>query len=142
MTIRSAVTALAALAVLLSGCGGMSAGDLWPFGSSSEELSRTPANAVAYRCEGGKRLYVRYLDNGAYAWVILPEREFRLDKSASTSGTRYGTGRASLEVNGNEVTLSDGPSVSYTGCRVPDPAKGGEDKKDKSEKNQSGDGKK
>lgn len=148
MTIQIAVPVLSALTLLLSGCGSMSMGGLWPFDSGPEERSRAPANAVAYLCDGGKRLYVRYLDNGAHAWVILPEREFRLDKSPSSSGTRYGTGRASLEVNGNEVTLSDGPSVSYTACKVPEPAKAGAVKEDgklkdsKNDKNDTGDRKK
>jgi len=79
--------ALLCLGLLLAGCGGV---NLWPFGDGeTSEPSRAPANATAYQCEGGKRLYVRLLEDGAAAWAILPEREIRLDKAPSGSGTTY-----------------------------------------------------
>jgi len=93
--------------------------DVWPFGGSKEQdLSRTPPGASAYQCEGGRRLYVRYLDNGAAAWVILPEREFRLNKAASDGGTRYSNGSATLDIKDGGATLSDGAAVTYAGCKV------------------------
>ncbi len=131
MTTRVFVPLLASLSMLLAGCGGMSMSSLWPFDGAAQELSRTPANSIAYHCEGGKRLYVRYVDSGAYAWVILPEREFRLDKTGSAAGARYSNAKATLDRNGDEVSLSDGPTVNYTGCKVPNPAKGSQDKGDK-----------
>jgi membrane-bound inhibitor of C-type lysozyme len=107
-------TALACLGLLMTGCGSV---NLWPFGSdTAPERSRAPANATEYQCDAGKRFYVRYLDGGA-AWVILPEREIRLDKVAAASGTRYSNGSATLEVNGNEAALTDAPAISFTGCK-------------------------
>lgn len=118
----------AGLMLLLAGCAGVSMPsmlDLWPFGAEKgRELSRTPANSTAYLCDQGKRLYVRLLENGAAVWVILPEREFRLDKAPGGDGTRYGSGKAVLTLRGDEVTLTDGPTVSYAGCRPPKPAAG------------------
>jgi membrane-bound inhibitor of C-type lysozyme len=115
---RMAALTLAGSTLLLGACSSVSL-DLWPFGGSKEQdLSRTPAGATAYTCEGGKRLFVRYLDNGAAAWVILPEREFRLNKTASTSGTRYSNGSATLDIKDNEVTLFDGPKSTYAGCKA------------------------
>jgi len=114
--------AFALLAVLLSGCGGsgMSVGNLWPFGGQGAgELSRIPVNSTAYRCDGGKRFYLRSLDNGTAAWVILPEREFRLDKLPGEQGGRYGSGKAVLNVTESEVTLTDGVTLNFTGCRIP-----------------------
>ena len=114
----AALPALALFTVFASGCASVGALNLWPFGEQNIERSRVPANSIAYQCAGGKRFYLRYLDNNAAAWVILPEREFRLDKVAG-DGTRYGNGKAVLTVNGEEAGLTDGPSVSYTGCRIP-----------------------
>ena len=114
---RAAVPVLACLSLLLPGCGGVS---LWPFGGEkNEERSRTPADATEYQCTGGKRLYVRYLDNGGAAWIIFPEREFRLNKvTSSAAGTRYSNGIAALEVNGNEATLTDGSATAFSGCKA------------------------
>ena len=102
-------------AVLASGCGGV---NLWPFGSQgAREYSRTPADATEYQCDGGKRFYVRDLQGGS-VWIILPERQFRLDKVASSEGTRYSNGTATLDVNGSETTLRDGAAVAFIGCKV------------------------
>ena len=112
--------ALVLSSAMIAGCGGMSMPTPL-FGERNLERSRVPVNSTAYQCAGGKRLYVRYLDNGAAAWVILPEREFRLDRVAGEGATRYGSGKAVLAVNGEEVNLSDGPTVSYAACKVPPP---------------------
>ncbi|HEY5293712.1 MAG TPA: MliC family protein [Burkholderiales bacterium] len=117
---RKASPVFAGMALFLAGCSTTSfdLNNLWPLGGKEQDLSRTPAGATAYACEGGKRLFVRYLDNGAAAWVILPEREFRLNKTASTSGTRYGNGSSMLEIKDNEVTLFDGTKPTHAGCKA------------------------
>lgn len=108
--------ALAFTLLMLSACSSV---NLWPFGSSKElDPSRPPAGATAYACEGGKRLYVRYLDNGAAAWVILPDREFRLNKIASGTGTRYSNGSSTLDINDGGAALSDGVAVTHAGCKA------------------------
>ena len=112
------VTALAGATLVLSACGSMSM-NLWPFGGGKEQdPSRTPAGATAYQCEGGKRLFVRYLDNGAAAWVILPDREFRLNKASAAAATRYSNGSATLDIRDGGATLSDGTVVTHGGCKV------------------------
>ena len=97
-----------ALCLPLAGCAG-----LWPFGdSATPEVSRKPANATEYRCEGGRTFYVRTLDGGA-VWLIAPDREIRLDRQADG---RYGAGRVALELGKDRVELSD-PPVSYANCK-------------------------
>lgn len=106
--------ALASATLVLSACSSIS---LWPFGGDQErDPSRPPAGATIYQCDNGKHLFVRYLDNGAAAWVILPEREFRLNKAGS--GNSYSNGSDTLELVGGVATLSDGSSVSYANCKA------------------------
>lgn len=109
--------ALAATLLLLAGCS--SVGDYNPFGDSKPAEARKPENATEYQCENGKRFFVRMLDKGNAAWLIYPHREVNLDKVSGGSGTRYSNGIAVLDINGAEATLNDGPSVAYTGCKVP-----------------------
>jgi len=114
--VRLALPVLTGLSFLLSGCGGV---NLWPFsGEKNQDRLQTPSNATEYQCTGGKRFYLRYLDNGDAAWIIFPEREFRLDKVTSATGTRYSNGIAILDINGNEATLADGPAISFAGCKT------------------------
>ena len=110
---------MACVPLLLSGCGEMSGSKLWPFGSDTvQERSRTPANATEYRCAAGKRFYVRTLEGGAAVWLILPEREVRLERLGPDTATRYGKGTAVLEINGSDASLKDGATVLFTGCNT------------------------
>ena len=78
--------------------------------------SRVPANSTEYRCDAGKSFFLRMADGGAAAWVILPEREFRLDKAGAATG-RYESRVARLDLNGEMATLTDGPDA-FTGCKL------------------------
>jgi len=109
--------ALACATLLLAACSSISLNTLPFSGTKERDTSRAPDGASVYLCEGGKRLFVRYLDDGAAAWVILPEREFRLNKAGSGSGTRYGNGADALELEGGEATLFDGAKATHSGCK-------------------------
>ena len=116
----------AAVALLLSACGDMNLKKYNPFsGDPVQERSRTPANATEYQCAGGKRIYIRNQDAAEAVWLILPERELRVDRVGSS--TRYSTGTTVLELNGNIATVSEGPAVTYSACKTggaePAPAK-------------------
>jgi membrane-bound inhibitor of C-type lysozyme len=114
----NAAAALACATLLLTACSSVNL-DTLPFsGTKERDTSRPPDGASVYLCEGGNRLFVRYLDNGAAAWVILPEREFRLNKAGSATGTRYSNGTDALELEGNEATLFDGAKATHAGCKA------------------------
>ncbi|MBK9018542.1 MAG: hypothetical protein IPL72_00475 [Sulfuritalea sp.] len=120
MPLQSKLVQLATLAAvaLLAGCGEMKV-KVWPFGGDSgiQERSRAPANATEYQCAGGKRIYLRRLDGGDAVWLILPERELRLDR-IGTDGTRYGKGAMVLQLAENAATLNDGATSPVTGCKT------------------------
>ena len=105
-----------ALCTLLAGCGSMK---VWPFGEEeSLELPGQPPNSTAYECEGGRKFYVRMLDQGNTAWLILPLREVGLAKTESGSGLRYSNGISTLQIKGDEAMLEDGPDNTYKSCKA------------------------
>ncbi|MCX7148879.1 MAG: hypothetical protein NTY05_05635 [Rhodocyclales bacterium] len=111
---------LACIPLLLAGCGDLNVKKYLPFGDdAAQDRPRTPANATEYQCAAGKRFFVRTLDGGAAVWLILPEREVRLEKLGADAALRYGNGIAVLEINGNEATLKDGAAISLAGCKTP-----------------------
>ncbi|HEX8963950.1 MAG TPA: hypothetical protein VF801_13190 [Rhodocyclaceae bacterium] len=117
MKTRFALASIAA-ATVLSGCSSVS--NLWPFHGDSDTYTardRTPANSTAYQCPGGKRFYVRQLEDGAAVWLILPDREVRL---ARNSESRYSNGITVLELSGGQASLSEGPTA-LNGCKAPTP---------------------
>ena len=103
----------AALTLLLAGgCGG--GFSLWPFGQSGpREIAAKPANATEYRCDGGRRFFVRGVEGGAL-WLIAPDREIRLGKLPGEG--RYGAGKVLLEISGPAATLTD-PPAQFAGCK-------------------------
>ena len=84
------------------------------FDTKEVARSRVPPNSTEYRCDAGKSFFLRTTDPAA-AWVILPEREFRLDRVAGAA-SRYENRVARLELNGEQATLTDGPD-SFAGCK-------------------------
>lgn len=105
-------------APLLLVLGGCSSPRLWPFGEA-ESRPVVPENSVQYQCTGSKRFFLRMLANGD-AWVILPEREFRLARVASAPGRRFSNGAAVLEMGdaATGTSLNDGPAIAFSGCKV------------------------
>ena len=106
----------AILLPLIAALGGCSVADM-VFQTKEVARSRVPANSSEYRCDAGKSFFLRMADGGASAWVILPEREFRLDKAGAASGTRYENRVARLDLNGEQAALTDGPDA-FTGCKL------------------------
>ncbi len=107
--------AVAAVTVTLAGCSG---GGWWPFGgSSAPEPNRIPTGATEYSCADGKRLLVRYAPDGKSAWVIYPDREFRLDRVASGSGEQFTNGVTTLATNGDETLLDSEGARAFSGCK-------------------------
>jgi len=120
MKIRLIKTSAALLvaAALLAGCGGFSMSSLVPFSSDGPKARSTaPANATEYQCNGGKRFYLRNIDNDTAVWLIYPDREARLDKVTGEGGNRYSNGPATLDLTGGEAKLTDG-TASYTACKA------------------------
>lgn len=114
--LRGAAALLASTA-LLAGCGEMKM-KVWPFGdSTTRERSREPSNATEYLCAAGKRFHLRMIEGGGAAWLILPEREVRLERIGE-SATRYGKGALLLELGPDSASLADGANISHANCRV------------------------
>lgn len=108
-----------ALSTMLAGCGSMK---VWPFGEEvSTELPGQPPNSTAYECEGGRKFYVRMLDQGNTAWLILPLREVGLAKTESASGVRYSNGISTLHLKGDEAMLEESADNVYKSCKVVTP---------------------
>ncbi len=113
---RASALALVCATALLCACSSV---NQWLFGGAQEQdLSRAPPGATAYQCEASKRFFVRYLDGGASAWVILPDREFRLNKVDSATGARYSNGASTLETSAGVTTLRDSATVTHANCKT------------------------
>jgi membrane-bound inhibitor of C-type lysozyme len=102
--------AIVLVAMTLAGC------SWFRSGSDTGSAPQLPSDAVAYRCDQGKRLVVRYPAGAKYVIVIFPDREFRLDPVGTG---RYSNGRGVLDVSGDTASLYDGATALFTGCAKP-----------------------
>lgn len=105
--------ALVLTCVVLAGCGSWN-----PWGGPQEEKLVLPADAVAFECEGGKRLLVRMPSDAKSVMVMLPERQFRLDAVPAASGARYSNGRTTLHTKGDEAFLEEEGKQLFSGCKA------------------------
>lgn len=116
MNYRCAVMVLL-VAITLSACSSI---DFWPFGEDkkSQQNANTPANSTEYQCSGGKKFYVRLLDKGNTAWLILPDREVSLAKTGSSPALQYSNSVSTLTITGNTAALDVSPTSSYADCKA------------------------
>ena len=110
---RVAVGTAAALllATTLVACGTVK--EMWR--TEPEERLVIPQGATAYRCNAGKSFFIRRMDEGRAVWVMLIEREFRLEAPAA-GATRFTNGRTALNLNGDQASLEEGSVTTYAGC--------------------------
>lgn len=103
-----------ALSFALSGCS-----TSWlPWARSDEEQpKRLPEGAVEHQCAQGKTLLVRHATDGKSVWVFFPDREFRLDRSASSSVERYSNGATTMTVESDAIALDMDGARQYSECR-------------------------
>ena len=85
-----ALMVIAAITLLMQGCGTMNAVGEWWRGPS--EAPRVPPGSIEYLCDGDKRFLARFEANASVAWVRFPEREFRLDAVVGGAAGRYTNG--------------------------------------------------
>jgi uncharacterized membrane protein len=108
------VLMLVSIITILPSCSSLS---LNPFSSEVKERSRIPESAIAYECDDHQQFYVRMLNNGSDAWLIYPDHEVNLTKSADNKN-HFSSGSISLQINGDATTLNDGEKIAYTGCKL------------------------
>jgi len=89
---------------------------VWPFGNTDAPRVYQPANSVPYMCEGNKKFFVRILEDGASAWLILPDREVLLAQSGSSKV--YTNGISKLDLSSDDVSLVVNETTKYVACKA------------------------
>jgi hypothetical protein len=105
-----------AVVVAVAGCGSID--DL--FRGGPREQSRVRSDVTEYTCADGKTLSIKMDPGAKAAWVVLPDREYRLDAVAGASD-RYSNGRTTLITTNGETSLEEAGAtpgaVNVSGCK-------------------------
>jgi membrane-bound inhibitor of C-type lysozyme len=102
----------ALLTALGAGCGTVER--MW---GGATEQKRVRVGVTEYACDANRKLLVRFDAGGKSAWVIFPEREFRLDQVSGASGAQYSNGRTTLTTQGDEATLEEASAITFANCK-------------------------
>jgi hypothetical protein len=113
--LRTIATVLAAVLVL-TGCNTVN--EL--FRGGPREQSRVRSDVTEYACADGKTLSLKMDPAAKAAWVVSPEREYRLDAVAGASD-RYSNGRTTLTLRDGQASLEEtgapAGTAALSGCK-------------------------
>ena len=108
------------LVILLSSCSSLSIDKekisnilSWE-SDTSEDFS--PKNSIQFKCAANKVFYLRYLEEKNAVWIILDDREFRLEKILDQDN-KFSNSMSNLEINPENTILNTSAKTSYEQCK-------------------------
>lgn len=86
------------------------------FSDSYEEVDLTPKDTTQFQCANNEFFYLKYLEENNAVWVILKDREFRLDK-IDDGNKAYANSTTSLDINEGSAVIKLDSSILYEDCQ-------------------------
>ena len=84
-----------------------------------EEVNLTPEDTTGFQCANNEIFYLRYLEENNAVWVILKDREFRLDKNDGGNDTyTYTNSTISLDINEDSAVIEIDSPTLYEECQT------------------------
>ena len=81
-----------------------------------EQINLTPEDTTKFQCANNESFYLRYLEENNAVWVILKDREFRLDKNDGANNT-YANSSISLDIKEGSAVIEIDSSTVYKECQ-------------------------
>jgi hypothetical protein len=85
-----------------------------------EEVDLTPKDTTKFQCANNEFFYLKYLDENNAVWVILRDREFRLDKIEGENKA-YANSTTNLDINEGNAVIKVDSSILYEECQKKTP---------------------
>jgi len=81
-----------------------------------EKLDSTPEDAIKFQCANNESFFLKYLEDNNAVWVILKDREFRLDRIESENKA-YANNTSTIDIKGNNAVIKVDTSILYKKCQ-------------------------
>lgn len=94
--------------------------DIFSFDDKSQSLSLD--NSTQFMCDQNQTFSLRYLEDKNAVWIILNNREFRLEK-VLVDDNKYSNGKTVLEFFQDSVTITSNEKSLYKQCKEITPTK-------------------
>jgi hypothetical protein len=86
------------------------------FSSNDENQSLSAENSIQFTCDQNQIFFLRYLEDKNAVWIILDNREFRLQKDL-VDDNKYSNGKTVLKIFQDSVSISSNEKSLYKQCK-------------------------
>ena len=85
------------------------------FSNDINERNIRPEDSIKYNCDKKKTFFLLYLKEKKSVWVILPDREFRLNQIDETQNI-YTNDITTLEISPEQTQIKNEKEILYNQC--------------------------
>ena len=85
------------------------------FSNDIHERSIRPEDSIKYNCDKKKTFFLLYLKEKKSVWVILPDREFRLNQIDETQDI-YTNNITTLAISPGQTQIENKKEILYSQC--------------------------
>ena len=85
------------------------------FSNDIHERSIRPEDSIKYNCDKKKTFFLLYLKEKKSVWVILPDREFRLNQIDETQDI-YTNNITTLAISPGQTQIENEKEILYSQC--------------------------
>tara|TARA_B100000768_G_C11193304_1_gene338315 strand:- start:50 stop:424 length:375 start_codon:yes stop_codon:yes gene_type:complete len=85
------------------------------FSNDIQERNIRPEDSIKYNCDKKKIFFLLYLKEKRSVWVILPDREFRLNQIDETQNI-YTNDITTLEISPEQTQIKNEKEILYNQC--------------------------
>ena len=85
------------------------------FSNDIQERNIRPEDSIKYDCDKKKTFFLLYLKEKTSVWVILPDREFRLNQIDETQAI-YTNDITTLEISPGQTQIENEKEILYSQC--------------------------
>ena len=86
------------------------------FSLDDEDQILSPENSIQFTCDQNQIFFLRYLEDKNAVWIILDNREFRLEKDL-VDASKYSNGKTVLEISQGNVSITSNEKFLYEQCK-------------------------
>ena len=86
------------------------------FSLDDENQTLSPENSIQFTCDQNQTFFLRYLEDKNAVWIILDNREFRLEKDL-VDDNKYSNGKTVLEISQGNVSITSNEKSLYEQCK-------------------------
>ena len=86
------------------------------FSLDDEDQTLSPENSIQFTCDQNQIFFLRYLEDKNAVWIILDNREFRLEKDL-VDDNKYSNGKTVLEISQGNVSITSNEKSLYEQCK-------------------------